>query len=1107
VSDDNNRIIISRIQQRRGQKQDLPQPLRPAEFGFTTDTRQVFIGADPEDQTASYNKNLSQFEGTLNAQTLTQAIANNQVIAFTVPFIKYSKGKFNGTSILRQWEPEDARTSVTVQLACDHLGPTYNVFADSVTESYSLPVSFDGADQQIQFSYNAFDENPIRVGDALEGTGIPRANPAVPVTVAEIISDDTLTNNVTIRFTGFQNPIPDLSNTIVNFTQGSIINNITGRAFRNTDIVVHKNGHQIAGDPDNTLVDAPRSAYEYAFNASNVFATGTHSLTLRSAPSALDDITVAYYSNAAIVQALEGVQSGDGNRYITNNVRDPSYRIRSFYDEYNLPEFLQLDPELIRLSTTTGLGFIGLERKHVLSTAFGEVIENPSNVSLGDLMFSRLDQELSLVGDVSLVDGNNRQVYQANLVFASENVFSEITEANADTTYRYNRITFAENSNVDLYIQKSASEVIGVDESNSTITFEVPGVDFEVQRDATVSLTTSRVGNQFGNANSEVFITVTMDTAGILPGDYVRVLDTSGNVANCELHDICFQVQEQGFTSGSFEIVLTDADAERVHPNNAAFVAGNVSFTENNDSVAIVNHGGIDAFGGLGFGVVDEVVQLYTPKRHFFEVDPGNVYFLNAVPITPVNVELAYATEYSYDVDNSTALRDQDQKTILVRQAPGQNQFEDFNFIITGEYFPEMPASISNLAAIPVLAINLSSAITVRDALAIVNTPTATVKVTGSSPLVEDLFPQLDFLPGTTDQLILTQDPSVTSIGTGGIEFRIFDDPDTDTLQTLGFEARRYGRQTDTVRAKLEQWLNKVVADKNQNIFSRVMTIGSVPGFIGPNQVPLPITYTDYELLPNLNPPLGGVDARPSNIVEPYKMYRVLIDEVFQEVQFCSRQEASNFNTIVNRLYTESLFDRRLDRFEGTRGLLNLKDNIEILTRESSILFGEREVTFSAPFALSILNEQPPFVGIQGFSLETAIYNAFIIDYSIIAINNPLNQYSRIGTMYVESRGAAEQLNDPDAVIIKDEYASQWDINSPPIDGSSVPIGPSEGLPPNGFLIYEPKFGVRYTSGRIEFFLEEYPELLLRGAAVTTHNINADLAIKYSVRRWSSTDV
>ena len=87
----NANVIISRIQNRRGLKQDLPQPLRPGEIGFALDTRQVFIGADPDDATSGgYNK-ISVFETTVNAKDITISIANNQLIAFTVPFKKFPK--------------------------------------------------------------------------------------------------------------------------------------------------------------------------------------------------------------------------------------------------------------------------------------------------------------------------------------------------------------------------------------------------------------------------------------------------------------------------------------------------------------------------------------------------------------------------------------------------------------------------------------------------------------------------------------------------------------------------------------------------------------------------------------------------------------------------------------------------------------------------------------------------------------------------------------------------------------------------------------------------------------------------------------------------------
>ena len=83
----NNTVVVSRIQNRRGLKQDLPQPLRSGEIGLSTDSRQVFIGGDELNST--FNKVLI-FENTDNARQIVDSIANNQIISFTVPHRRYN---------------------------------------------------------------------------------------------------------------------------------------------------------------------------------------------------------------------------------------------------------------------------------------------------------------------------------------------------------------------------------------------------------------------------------------------------------------------------------------------------------------------------------------------------------------------------------------------------------------------------------------------------------------------------------------------------------------------------------------------------------------------------------------------------------------------------------------------------------------------------------------------------------------------------------------------------------------------------------------------------------------------------------------------------------
>ena len=76
----NNNVVISRIQNRRGLKQDLPQPLREGELGLALDSSQVYIGGDINASTS----NISSFESTTSAISLTQDIANTRIIHFTI---------------------------------------------------------------------------------------------------------------------------------------------------------------------------------------------------------------------------------------------------------------------------------------------------------------------------------------------------------------------------------------------------------------------------------------------------------------------------------------------------------------------------------------------------------------------------------------------------------------------------------------------------------------------------------------------------------------------------------------------------------------------------------------------------------------------------------------------------------------------------------------------------------------------------------------------------------------------------------------------------------------------------------------------------------------
>lgn len=101
----NSTIIISRMQQRRGLKQNLPQPLRPAEIGYTIDSRQVFIGAETEtDGAAQLNNRTVRFENVINSNAVGKSLANNNIIKFDVPSKIYDRG----TAFSSSWDANTA---------------------------------------------------------------------------------------------------------------------------------------------------------------------------------------------------------------------------------------------------------------------------------------------------------------------------------------------------------------------------------------------------------------------------------------------------------------------------------------------------------------------------------------------------------------------------------------------------------------------------------------------------------------------------------------------------------------------------------------------------------------------------------------------------------------------------------------------------------------------------------------------------------------------------------------------------------------------------------------------------------------------------------------
>ena len=73
----NNQIVISRIQNRRGIRENLPQPLLPGEFALTVDTGELWIGTDPN-QPPFGVRTYGSGSGDISA---AENIADNQIVS------------------------------------------------------------------------------------------------------------------------------------------------------------------------------------------------------------------------------------------------------------------------------------------------------------------------------------------------------------------------------------------------------------------------------------------------------------------------------------------------------------------------------------------------------------------------------------------------------------------------------------------------------------------------------------------------------------------------------------------------------------------------------------------------------------------------------------------------------------------------------------------------------------------------------------------------------------------------------------------------------------------------------------------------------------------
>ena len=149
-----NEIIISRMQQRRGNRIDLPQPLRAGEVALASDSKEVFIGLDPEIGVTAQNANSVSVNNITNGFTYANSYLNNNFVRLIMPSKRFPTSTFDGTANNTTFVVTGSSGQahgLPVFNASITTGNIKNVFDNSAFES----TDFTGAKNGVALSTNA----------------------------------------------------------------------------------------------------------------------------------------------------------------------------------------------------------------------------------------------------------------------------------------------------------------------------------------------------------------------------------------------------------------------------------------------------------------------------------------------------------------------------------------------------------------------------------------------------------------------------------------------------------------------------------------------------------------------------------------------------------------------------------------------------------------------------------------------------------------------------------------------------------------------------------------------------------------------------------------
>lgn len=146
----NNQIVISRIQNRRGIRENLPQPLLPGEFALTVDTGELWIGTDPN-QPPFGIRTYSSASGDITA---AEGIADTQVVSakFIAPF---SEADFDSLVIYLTGTPTPAVVLTNQDILWDERETVFIMADTSIDVANTINFILDAVEASTVGDFNS----------------------------------------------------------------------------------------------------------------------------------------------------------------------------------------------------------------------------------------------------------------------------------------------------------------------------------------------------------------------------------------------------------------------------------------------------------------------------------------------------------------------------------------------------------------------------------------------------------------------------------------------------------------------------------------------------------------------------------------------------------------------------------------------------------------------------------------------------------------------------------------------------------------------------------------------------------------------------------------